>query len=70
MTADDYLKEAERLAKLKGAEQDKLLKLPYELMEQSYRTLADTVAMLDRLKAERLAAPAADATSRFDRLAG
>lgn len=53
MTADQYLKEAERLAKLKGAQQDGLLRLPYELMELSYRTLADNAAMLEQLQARQ-----------------
>ena len=63
MTADQYLKEAERLAKL-GAQQDDMLRLPYDLMEQSYRTLALNAAMLERLQARQPAE-----SRRADRLA-
>jgi len=71
MTAEDYLKEAERLAALKDIEQDGSLRQACELMEQSYRALAANAAMLERLKARRkmLAADDSPASASMNRLA-
>jgi hypothetical protein len=70
MTAEEYLKEAERLAGLKDAAQDDSLRIACELMEQSYRALAANALMLERLKARQtLAAKDGRASASINRLA-
>ena len=73
MTPEHFLQEAERLAQLKGIRQDADLSVPYELMEQSYRTLAANASLLvAQLRAVHLAMSGDDAepSPQDSRLAG